>query len=60
MELLIRSQTSMAEWISNFIPQFVMDIITYPSWDQSESMWLKEAPEDMVTEHTQNAKILQR
>ena len=60
MELLIRSQSSMAEWISNFIPQFVMDIITYPSWDQSESMWPKEAPEDMVTEHTQNAKILQR
>ena len=21
------------EWISNFIPFFIMDVITYPSWD---------------------------
>ena len=26
------------EWISNFIPQFIMDVITYPCWDWSKSM----------------------
>ena len=24
------------EWISNFIPRFIIDVITYPCWD-----WLK-------------------
>ena len=23
------------EWISNFIPQFIMDVIIYPYWDLS-------------------------
>ena len=23
------------EWISNFIPDFIMDVIIYPSWDLS-------------------------
>ena len=35
MKLLIHSQTSMVallrEWISNFIPHIIMDVITYPS-----------------------------
>ena len=23
------------EWINNFIPQFMMDVVTYPFWDES-------------------------
>ena len=23
------------EWISNYIPRFIMDIITYPCWDSN-------------------------
>ena len=23
------------EWINNFMPHFLMDVITYPCWDQS-------------------------
>ena len=40
MKLLIHSQTSMAaplkfwEWISNFMPHFIADVITYPCHDQ--------------------------
>ena len=26
------------EWISNFIPHFIMDVITYPCWDSNQSM----------------------
>ena len=32
------------EWISNFIPCFVIDVITYPCRDQSWSIPVKEAP----------------
>ena len=38
MELLIHFQTSAAallEWIGNFAPQFVMDVIIYPYKGQS-------------------------
>ena len=32
------------EWISNFIPHFIVDVITYPCWDESWSMlvYIKE------------------
>ena len=33
------------EWISNFIPYFMMDVITYPCWDLSKTMSVKGAPE---------------
>ena len=29
------------EWIINFIPYFTGDVITHPSWDQSQSMSVK-------------------
>ena len=29
------------EWISNFIPYLIIDVITYPYWDQSKSMLVK-------------------
>ena len=32
------------EWISNFIPHFLMGIITWPCWNQSYSMLVKGAP----------------
>ena len=32
------------EWISNVIPHFMMDVITYPCWDLSETMLVKGAP----------------
>ena len=32
------------EWISNFIPHFIMDIITYPCWDWSNNMLAKSDP----------------
>ena len=31
------------EWISNFIPHFIMDVITNPCWDQSSSMLVKRS-----------------
>ena len=31
------------EWIINFIAHFIMDIIAYPCWDQSQSMLVKGA-----------------
>ena len=31
------------EWMSNFIPQFVIDIITDPCWDQRYSMLITDA-----------------
>ena len=42
MKLLIHSQTSTLlqrwEWIRNFIPHFIMDVLTYSCWDKSQSM----------------------
>ena len=41
MKLLIHSQNfngctvEVREWASNFIPYFIMDVITYPCWDLS-------------------------
>ena len=33
------------EWISNFIPLFIVDVLTYPcSWHWSQSMLVNEAP----------------
>ena len=29
------STVEIYEWISNFIPHFIMDVITYPHWDLS-------------------------
>ena len=29
------------EWVSNLIPHFIMDVITYASWDLSQSMLVK-------------------
>ena len=31
------------EWISNFIPHYTVYVITYPYWDQSQSMLVKGA-----------------
>ena len=31
------------EWISNFIPQFIMNVITYPYLGQSQCMSVKRA-----------------
>ena len=36
------------EWISNFIPHFIMDVITYAWCDLSYSMLVKEALEGTV------------
>ena len=30
------------EWISNFIPHFIMDILTCPYWDKSQPVLVKE------------------
>ena len=35
------------EWISNFIPHRIMDVTTYPCWDLSPPMLVKETPEVM-------------
>ena len=32
------------EWISNFIPQFIRHVITYPCWDSNSTMLVKGAP----------------
>ena len=32
------------KWISDFIPHFIMDVITYACWDYSYSTLLKVAP----------------
>ena len=37
------------EWISNFIPHFVMGMITYPCWDLSSTIWLKGDPAELVS-----------
>ena len=31
------------EWISNFIPHFIMDVITNPCWDLSWTMLVEAA-----------------
>ena len=31
------------EWISNFTPHFMMDVIAYPYWDYNETMLVKGA-----------------
>ena len=33
-----------SEWISNFIPHIIMDVITYPWWDWRSTMLVKVAP----------------
>ena len=35
------------EWITNFVRRFIMDIIIYPCWDESESMSLEGDTEKM-------------
>ena len=35
------SRWSLREWISNFISHFIMEIITYPCWDQNQSILVK-------------------
>ena len=37
------STVEVLEWISNFTPHIMMDVITYPRWDQSWKMWIKGA-----------------
>ena len=32
------------EWKNNFIPHFIMDVLTYSCWDQSQSMLMKGTP----------------
>ena len=32
------------EWISNFIPHFIMNVITYQCWDYSYTMFVKGGP----------------
>ena len=36
------------EWMTNFIPHFIMDVINYPCWDQSEVMLVKRAFANVV------------
>ena len=33
------------EWISNFIPHFKMDVITYPCWHLSQTILVNQAPD---------------
>ena len=47
------------EWISNFIPHLIMDVVTYPCWDLSKSMLVKEAPGDTTWHHIAWSKLLQ-
>ena len=35
--------TLFGEWIDNFTPHFMMDVINYPCWDQNLSMPIKLA-----------------
>ena len=51
MKLLINSQTSTVpatagvwEWINNFIPLFMVAVITYPCWDWSQLMQVNWVP----------------
>ena len=36
------------DWISSFIPHFIMDLITYPCWGKSWTMLLKSAPRKVI------------
>ena len=36
-------QIEMREWMNNFIPHFIMDVIAHPWWDWSKSMLVKGA-----------------
>ena len=38
---IIHSPLKCGEWISHIIPQFIMDIITYPCWNLSLSMLVR-------------------
>ena len=33
------------EWINDFIPHFIGHVITYPCWDEIESISVKGAPD---------------
>ena len=47
-----------SEWISNFIPHFIMDVITYPCWDLSQTMLVKGvAVELSVTRQYRTSQI---
>ena len=52
MKLLIHSQTSTVvevwEWIRNFIPHFIGDVITYPCNDWSWTMLVKGVPDVLL------------
>ena len=45
-------------WISNFIPNFIMDEIIYPCWDLSESLLVKWATEVVI--HSKTAMFSNR
>ena len=40
------------EWMSNFIPHILMDVITYPSWDLSKKMFIKRATDVLLASVT--------
>ena len=42
------------EWISNFIPHFIMSVITYQCWDYSYTMFVKGTPEIQLSLKSQN------
>ena len=46
--------TEVLEWRDKFIPHSIMDAITYPDWDLSETMLVKRAPGNQVVLMTQS------
>ena len=36
------------KWVSNFIPHFIMGVITYPCYDLSQTMLVKGAPDALA------------
>ena len=42
------------EWISNFIPHFIMSVITYQCWDYSYTMFVKGTPEIQLSLKSQD------
>ena len=42
-EFLFIHAVEVWEWISNFILNFLMDVITYPFWYQSKTILVKRA-----------------
>ena len=40
------------EWMSNFIPHILMDVITYPSSDLSKKMFIKRATDVLLASVT--------